>query len=94
MVRAVITGAVGRPLGTGRTVILCHGLSAAAAVVMACAAQFSQAGTALGVVVVAPLAGLAAAMWGSAALLIVSAGIFAIVTVALSSTQFRHVRGP
>lgn len=119
VVGAVITGAVGRLLGTGRTVILCHGLSAAAAVVMACAAQFSQAAAALGVgqafyglalgmssshemsyrqvvtpddlqartnttlrsfnramvVVVAPLAGLAAAMWGSAALLIVSAGI-------------------
>lgn len=135
---AVITGAVGRLLGTGPTVILCHGLSAAAAVVMACAAQFSQAGAALGVgqalyglalgmsnshemsyrqavtpddlhartnttlrsfnraimVVVAPLAGLAAAAWGSAVLLIAAAGVFVVVTVGLASTQFRHVRGP
>lgn len=138
---ASITTRVGRLLGTGRTIIACHVITAAGviallysgspgsavgALVVLCLGQ-GLYGLAMGmsnshemsyrqlvtpdelqartnttlrsinravVVVVAPVAGLAADAWGIRPMLLVAAAIFALVAAGLGMTLFRRVRAP
>jgi MFS family permease len=136
---AVVTTRVGRRLGTGRTVILCHLVTTLAVVALVLAGRGTTTavtmavlvvgqglyGLALGmsnshqmsfrqlvtpdelqartnttlrsanravVVVVAPVAGILADAWGIRPVLVVAIVIFALVTVGLAATSFRHVR--
>lgn len=138
---ASITTWVGRRLGTGRTIIACHAITASGVIAMLLAGSASSAAGALGVlslgqglyglamgmsnshemsyrqlvtpdelqartnttlrsinravvVVVAPVAGMAADTWGIPPMLLAAAGIFALVAAGLGMTSFRHVRAP
>ncbi|RYB91724.1 MFS transporter [Nocardioides oleivorans] len=139
VIGATITTAVGRRLGTGWTIILCHAITTLAVVTYAVAGQVGAAavvvlalgqllyGLAMGmsnshemsyrqlvtpdelqartnttlrslnravVVVVSPVAGMLADSWGITPVLVLSAGLFAFVTLSLASTSFRNVRAP
>ena len=136
---ASITTRVGHLLGTGRTIIACHVITAlgviamlfagsagsvAGALVVLCLGQ-GLYGLAMGmsnshemsyrqlvtpdelqartnttlrslnravVVLIAPIAGVAADAWGIRPMLLVAAAIFALVAAGLGVTPFRHVR--
>ena len=141
VIGATITTAVGRRLGTGRTIILCHSIITSGVVVMVLAGEPGSRvatigllvlgqglyGLAMGMsnshemsfrqlvtpdeyqartnitlrslnrgvmVVVAPLAGIAADAWGIRPTLLAAAGVFALVTVGLGLSSFRKVRAP
>ena len=46
------------------------------------------------IVVVAPLAGILADAWGIRPMLVLAAGIFALVAAGLGASSFRDVRAP
>lgn len=138
VVGAVVTTRVGRLLGTGWTIIVCHAITTLAVVVLLLAASSPSPAVVLGlgqwlyglamgmsnshemsyrqlvtpdelqartnttlrslnravVVVVSPLAGIAADRWGITPVWVVAIVVFALVTVGLALTPFRGVRAP
>lgn len=138
---ATVTTWVGRRLGTGRTIIVCHLITALGVIALVLAGQeMAPAGTvavlvvgqglyglAMGmgnshemsyrqlvtpdelqartnttlrslnravIMVVAPLAGILADAWGIRPMLVLAAGIFALVAAGLGASSFRDVRAP
>jgi len=138
---ATVTTWVGRRLGTGRTIIVCHLITALGVIALVLAGrEMARAGTvavlavgqglyglAMGmsnshemsyrqlitpdelqartnttlrslnravIVVVAPLAGILADAWGIRPMLVLAAGIFALVAAGLGASSFRDVRAP
>ena len=138
---ATVTTWVGRRLGTGRTIIVCHLVTTLGVLALVFAGQkMAPAGTvavlvvgqglyglAMGmsnshemsyrqlvtpdelqartnttmrslnravVVIIAPVAGILADVWGLRLMLVVAAVIFALVAAGLGATSFRDVRAP
>ena len=138
---ATVTTWVGRRLGTGRTIIVCHLITTLGVIAMVLAGQEMAPaktvavlvvgqglyGLAMGmsnshemsyrqlvtpdelqartnttlrslnravIVVVAPLTGLLADAWGIRPMLVLAAGIFALVAAGLGASSFRDVRAP
>ena len=138
---ATVTTWVGRRLGTGRTIIVCHLITALGVIAMVVAGQEMAPaetvavlvvgqglyGLAMGmsnshemsyrqlitpdelqartnttlrslnravIVVVAPLTGILADAWGIRPMLVLAAGIFALVAAGLGASSFRDVRAP
>jgi len=138
---ATVTTWVGRRLGTGRTIIVCHLITTLGVIAMVVAGQEMALaetvavlvvgqglyGLAMGmsnshemsyrqlitpdelqartnttlrslnravIVVVAPLAGILADAWGIRPMLVLAAGIFALVAAGLGASSFRDVRAP
>lgn len=135
---AAITTRVGRLLGTGWTIIVCHAITTLAVVALLLAASSSAPAVVLGlgqwlyglamgmsnshemsyrqlvtpdelqartnttlrslnravVVIVSPMAGIAADRWGITPVWVVAIGVFALVTAGLALTPFRGVRAP
>ncbi len=138
---ASVTTWVGRQLGAGRTIIVCHVVTTAGVIAMVVAGQRGTLfgalvavglgqglyGLAMGmsnshemsyrqlvtpdelqartnttfrsinravVVVVAPVAGIAADAWGIQPMLLLAGVIFVLVAAGLGATPFRHVRAP
>lgn len=135
---AAITTRVGRLLGTGWTIIVCHAITTLAVVALLLAASSSAPTVVLGlgqwlyglamgmsnshemsyrqlvtpdelqartnttlrslnravVVIVSPMAGIAADRWGITPVWVVAIGVFALVTAGLALTPFRGVRAP
>ncbi|MGH3730025.1 MAG: MFS transporter [Micromonosporaceae bacterium] len=141
VVGATVTTWVGRRLGTGRTIIVCHAVTTLGVIAMVLAGQKMPLvgtvavimvgqglyGLAMGmsnshetsyrqlltpdelqartnttmhslnravVMIIAPIAGMLADAWGIRPMLLLAAGIFALVAAGLGATSFREVRAP